>query len=189
MKVIRNFFIILIICVVAIIGGRMTYHHHLESSSPVSAQQPSNNQWQHSSENRPYPNVNQYPRLWILVSKKKQRVYLINHGKVLYTMYASTGTGKNNTPTGTYHIQAKRGLSFFNAKSGEGARYWVSWKNHGEYLFHSVPVNRQGQYLINEAHNLGKTANSHGCVRLSVPDAKWMYQNIKQGTKVVITNY
>ena len=90
MKVIRNFFIILIICVVAIIGGRMTYHHHLESSSPVSAQQPSNNQWQHSSENRPYPNVNQYPRLWILVSKKKQRVYLINHGKVLYTMYAST---------------------------------------------------------------------------------------------------
>lgn len=70
MKVIRNFFIILIICVVAIIGGRMTYHHHLESSSPVSAQQPSNNQWQHSSENRPYPNVNQYPRLWILVSQK-----------------------------------------------------------------------------------------------------------------------
>ncbi|WP_396133693.1 L,D-transpeptidase family protein, partial [Faecalibacillus intestinalis] len=28
----------------------------------------------------------------------------------------------------------------------------------------------------------------HGCVRLSVPDAKWFYENIKEGTKVVITN-
>ncbi|MDU2968101.1 MAG: L,D-transpeptidase, partial [Limosilactobacillus fermentum] len=24
--------------------------------------------------------------------------------------------------------------------------------------------------------------------RLSVPDAKWFYENIKEGTKVVITN-
>ena len=93
-----------------------------------------------------------------------------------------------NTPTVNDHIQAERGQSFFRANSGEGARYWVSWKKHGEYLFHSVPVNRQGQYLVSEAQSLGKTANSHGCIRLSVPDARWLYQNIKQGTKVVITN-
>lgn len=188
MKVIRYFFMMVVICLIAFFGGRDVYHHYLESNSSIKTQQPGSNQWQHSSESHSYPNISQYPHLWILVSKKKQRVYLINRGKVLYTMYASTGTGKNNTPTGTYHIQAERGLSFFNAKSGEGARYWVSWKNHGEYLFHSVPINRRGQYVISEAQNLGKTANSHGCVRLSVPDAKWMYQNIKQGTKVVITN-
>lgn len=188
MKIICRLIIMIIVCLLAIVAGRMAYHVHLENTSPVSTRQPSANQWQHSSERHAYPDINRYPRLWILVSKKKQRVYLINHGHVLYTMYASTGTGKNNTPTGTYHIQAERGLSFYNAKSGEGARYWVSWKNHGEYLFHSVPVNRRGQYIISEARSLGQTANSHGCVRLSVPDAKWMYQNIPQGTKVVITN-
>lgn len=188
MKFTRRLIILIVLVCMVLFGGRYFFHQHLENTS-ITHQTPTSNQWQHSSETKPYPNVSQYPHLWILVSKKRQRVYLINHGRTLYTMYASTGSGKdNNTPTGTYHIQAERGQSFFNAKSGEGAHYWVSWKNHGEYLFHSVPVNRQGQYLVSEAQELGKTANSHGCVRLSIPDARWLYQNIKQGTKVVITN-
>lgn len=188
MKLVRRILLITMFIVVIVLGSRWVFFNHLENTAPLN-QSPTSNQWQHSSEQRAYPDVNQYPKLWILVSKKRQRVYLINHGHVLYTMYASTGTGKdNNTPTGNYHIQAERGNTFYNAKSGEGARYWVSWKNHGEYLFHSVPINSRGQYIISEAQELGNTANSHGCVRLSVPDAKWMYQNIKQGTKVVITN-
>ncbi|WP_295731306.1 L,D-transpeptidase [uncultured Limosilactobacillus sp.] len=188
MKFIHRLIISIIVVCLVIFGGRYLFYQHLENTS-ITNRAPTNSQWLHSSENKPYPNVNQYPHLWLLVSKSKQRVFLINHGKVLYTMYASTGSGKSNqTPNGTYRIQAERGLSFFNAKSGEGARYWVSWKNHGEYLFHSVPINHQGQYLVNEAQELGKAANSHGCIRLSVPDARWLYQNIKQGTKVVITN-
>ncbi|MCT6848759.1 MAG: L,D-transpeptidase, partial [Apilactobacillus kunkeei] len=29
-------------------------------------------------------------------------------------------------------------------------------------------------------------ANSHGCVRLSIPDAKWINSSVPTGTKVVI---
>lgn len=189
MKLIRRLSFFLLLIAILCFGGRWLFFNHLETRSQLT-QEPTSTQWQRSSETAPYPEVAKYPHLWILVSKKQQRVYLVNRGKVLYTMYASTGSGQaNNTPTGTYHIQAERGLSFFNAKSGEGARYWISWKNHGEYLFHSVPINRQGRYIVNEAQGLGKTANSHGCIRLSVPDAKWMYQNIKQETKVVIINH
>ena len=158
------------------------------SASSSSSSSIPKDQWKKSSENKPYPDVDKHPNMWIKVSKKHERVYLIDNGKVLYTMYCSTGTGKNDTPTGTYHIQAERGTHFYNSKSGEGANYWVSWKNHGEYLFHSVPVDENGNYIKSEAQQLGKKANSHGCVRLSVPDAKWMYENIKEGTKVVITN-
>lgn len=170
--------------------GHHLYLNHLESTTLTTTRQPASDQWQRSSESKPYPNVISHPHMWILVSKKRQRVYLIDHGKVLYTMFASTGHGKDNdTPTGTYHIQKERGDHFYNAKSGEGANYWVSWKNHGEYLFHSVPVDRNNHYVISEAHTLGRESSSHGCVRLSIPDARWMYRNIKYGTKVVITNH
>ncbi len=145
--------------------------------------------WQKPSENKPYPNVTDYPKMWIKVSKAKQRTYLMNGSKVLYTMYCSTGSGGDRaTPEGTFYIQAERGDFFYNQGSGEGAKYWVSWKDHGIYLFHTMPTDSQGHYVESEAEKLGKKANSHGCIRLSVSDAKWFYENIKEGTKVVITN-
>lgn len=141
--------------------------------------------WHAPSENQPYPNLKKVSKLWIYVSTKNQRVYLHGNGKVIYTMYCSTGRASSPTPKGTFHIQAQRGKSFYNATSHEGANYWVSWLDHGVYLFHSVPVNKKGQYIPSEAEKLGTPA-SHGCVRLTVADAYWMYKNIPFGTKVVI---
>ncbi|WP_125547665.1 L,D-transpeptidase [Levilactobacillus lindianensis] len=143
--------------------------------------------WRAPSEDKAYPNLKSYPHAWLDVNTSKQRVYVRSGNKVLYTMYCSTGTGKENaTPHGTYYIQAERGKFFYNQNSGEGAKYWVSWKDHGIYLFHSVPTDKNGNYIESEAKQLGKTAASHGCVRLSVADAKWVYTNVPYGMKVVI---
>ena len=51
-----------------------------------------------------------------------------------------------------------------------------------------MPTDENGNYITSEAKKLGKKASSHGCVRLSVADAKWLYNNVTTGTKVVITN-
>ncbi|MDT6981157.1 L,D-transpeptidase [Levilactobacillus zymae] len=143
--------------------------------------------WRKPSESKPYPNLKQHPNAWLDVNTTRQRVYIKDGQHVLYTMYCSTGTGKKNgTPTGTYHIQSERGTFFYNQSSGEGARYWVSWKDHGIYLFHSVPTDQDGHYIKKEAEELGKSAASHGCVRLSVADAKWVYETVPYGMKVVI---
>lgn len=141
--------------------------------------------WRKSSENKPYPDLNKLSNVWIHVSIANQRVYIKDGNKTVYTMYASTGI-HNSTPRGTFHIQAERGDFFYNQSSGEGAHYWVSFKDHGVYLFHTVPTDQYGKYNVKEADQLGKTAKSHGCVRLSVPDAKWFYNHVKEGTKVVI---
>lgn len=147
---------------------------------------PSPNAWKRSSENKPYPNMTLKNHNWFDVSIKDQRVYVKNPaGKVLYTMLCSTGND-NGTPRGTFHIQAERGSHFYNASSKEGANYWTSFLDHGVYLFHSVPVNKSGHYLQKDAHELGKVANSHGCIRLSIPDAKWVNSHVPTGTKVVI---
>ncbi|MFQ4158319.1 L,D-transpeptidase [Lactiplantibacillus argentoratensis] len=144
--------------------------------------------WHDSSEIVPYPDIKKYPDMWIHVSIEKQRMYLVNHHSVLYTMYASTGvpTKSRETPKGTYHVQAERGKYFYSTSEGEGAYYWVSWLNHGEFLFHSTPVNSQGHYIKSVAEDLGKKPSSHGCVHLSIADSKWIYENIPYGTKVVI---
>lgn len=140
--------------------------------------------WREPSQTKAYPTLQSGD--WVLVSTKKQRVYVKRGEQVLYTMYCSTGTSDSPTPLGTYSVEAERGENFYNAASAEGANYWVSFKDHGIYLFHSVPVDQNGQYIESEAKHLGVTANSHGCVRLSVADAKWFYEHALYGMKVVI---
>ncbi len=95
-------------------------------------------------------------------------------------MVCSTGT---STPTsGKYRIGMKaRWLSLFGGVYGQYATQVV-----GNILFHSVP------YLKNynpasleywEYDKLGTSA-SMGCIRLTVIDAKWIYDNIDIGTTV-----
>lgn len=136
-----------------------------------------------------YPVIGPNESIWIKVSKEKQRVYIMNGNKPIYTMICSSGLDTNpdtSTPVGTFYIQQERGLSFYNPSEKEGAEYWVSWKNHGEFLFHSVATDKNGNVIKSEAMKLGHKA-SHGCIRLSVPDAKWIYDHIKYNTKVVIS--
>ncbi|MCF6166771.1 cell surface protein [Furfurilactobacillus rossiae] len=138
-----------------------------------------------ATTNKPYPNLVQYPQAWILVSLKHQRVYIMNGKQRLYTMLASTGM-HDSTPTGTFHVEAERGTYFYAPKFNEGAYDWVSWKDHGVYLFHSTPTDEQKHILPGPEADLGKRPSSHGCVHLSIPDARWVYETIPTGTTVKI---
>ncbi|MDO4902782.1 MAG: L,D-transpeptidase [Limosilactobacillus sp.] len=149
------------------------------------------------SETVAYPDLQAAKNLWIKVSIKKCRAYIYDGNKLIYTMYCSAGvyekdakTGKmvSKTPTGTFHIQSQRGAKFFNSEVQVGANDYVSWNGNGEYLFHSVPTDKNGNYMKKEAAKLGKTQASHGCIRLSIPDAKWFHDTVPTGTKVVVVD-
>ncbi|MDD9148322.1 L,D-transpeptidase [Sporolactobacillus sp. CQH2019] len=135
-----------------------------------------------------YPVLKKGENIWLDVSIKQQKVYIKTGNRTLYTMIVSTGLGTdpdNATPTGTYYIQAERGQWFYTPQYNEGAKYWVSWKNHGEFLFHSVPMDKNQHVLTADAEKLGQK-DSHGCIHLTVPDAKWVYEHVPFNTKVVI---
>ncbi|NEG54576.1 L,D-transpeptidase [Bifidobacterium platyrrhinorum] len=128
------------------------------------------------------PNLAQYANLSVDVSLVDQKVYVKSDGATIYTMIASTGID-DSTPHGTYTVDA-RGEHFYNASEGMGADYWVRF--YGPYLFHTVPTGQNfGDYLEDEALKLGRPA-SHGCVRLSIADAKWLYEQLPDGTPVTI---
>lgn len=120
----------------------------------------------------------------VLVDVATQRVHVYRGQELVRTMVCSTGTGDKPTPLGEFKIQ-HRGEWFFSEKYKQGGKWWVSFHNWGEYLFHSVPMDRQGRILEEEAARLGQPA-SHGCVRLSLEDAEWFYRHIPAGTPVII---
>ena len=90
-------------------------------------------------------------------------------------------TGRAGTPTviGEYEVYGK-GYSF-----GHGYTCYYYTQFYGDYLFHSSP------YYINSNRIMDPTMgvpSSAGCVRLEIQNAKWIYDNIPYGTKVVTYN-
>lgn len=87
--------------------------------------------------------------------------------------------GAPSTPTvkGQFTVQDK-GYVF-----GHGYSCYYYTQFHNDYLFHSV-LYYQDTFRIQDGR-LGQHL-SHGCVRLAIENAKWIYDNIPRGTKVVI---
>lgn len=122
--------------------------------------------------------------IFIEVDVTEQLVRIMNGEKAIKQMVASTGREGHETPLGTFEIQ-NRGTWFYSEKYKQGAKYWVSFKGWGVYLFHSVAMDKDRQVIQEEAEKLGQPV-SHGCVRLSTEDAKWIHDNIPEKTRVVI---
>ncbi|CAM2847495.1 L,D-transpeptidase family protein [Hathewaya histolytica] len=119
----------------------------------------------------------------LFVDKGKQEVSVLNRSgntwSVSNTMKCSTGLSGTPTPSGVFRVSS-RGNWFFTKNFKAGAKYWVSF--YGNYLFHSYPMNPSHQVLD---YTLGRPA-SHGCIRLATENAKWIFDNIPNGTNVYI---
>ena len=88
--------------------------------------------------------------------------------------------GKPSTPTikGTFYVSGRKpyfGSSTYRVKYATRIR--------GSYYYHSILFNAQGTEIIDD--RLGM-ALSHGCIRLAVENAQWIYDNILDTTTIII---
>lgn len=108
-------------------------------------------------------------------------------------MLCSTGSSKVGgvTRVGTWKLQKCR-LRFGTFASGDfSAQYWT--RIYSRTYFHSVVYHRGGKggkkdlnsLYVDKYLKLGKT-DSHGCIRLPVPDARWIFYNCCYDTVVEI---
>jgi hypothetical protein len=94
--------------------------------------------------------------------------------------------GKKDTPTikGKFKLKERRGEWYKISSNG-----WVQYAYRfvGGYYFHSVLFAKKGDTKVRQNSDvlLGQNA-SHGCIRLSVEDCKWIYENCDIGTEVEI---
>lgn len=98
-------------------------------------------------------------------------------------MVCSCGRDGHATPRGTF--KTSRYYEWRLMVDHTYGRYAVSFTS--KILFHSVPYTEVSPDSLEweEYNKLGENA-SLGCVRLSVEDAKWIYDHCKTGTTVIV---
>ncbi|MGI6212134.1 MAG: L,D-transpeptidase family protein [Anaerovoracaceae bacterium] len=111
----------------------------------------------------------------VLICKKYDGVW-----KPLHFWTCTVGKSSTPTPAGTFTI-GYRGTHF-----GENHGYtcWYYTQITGSYLFHSVLYQPYSKSAIQDGRLGGHY--SHGCIRLYIGNAKWIYKHIPRHTKVII---
>ena len=120
----------------------------------------------------------------------------VNYGAQVVTIYKKDNSGNYTVPvkamicstgeytpkSGTYSIPAR--WKWLGLQGGVAGQYCTQIT--GNILFHSVPYLTKGDPGSLEYWEYDKlgTYASAGCIRLTVQDAKWIYDNCAKGTKV-----
>lgn len=102
------------------------------------------------------------------------------------TMWCSTGTTAFPSTVGEHVLTGRRARwAEFPNWGYSKAQYWLAITR--DIAFHSVTykANDIKAVSMKSVNALGRRA-SHGCIRLTVQDAKWMYENVGAGTVVNI---
>lgn len=120
----------------------------------------------------------------VFVNIAEQKTYVYegseNNWSLEKSFTCSTGIEGKETPVGVFTVQS-RAPWFFSPKYGQGGKYYVQFM--GNYLFHSIPFDSDKTTIADPT--LG-VPSSHGCIRLAVEDSKWLYDNVKNGSKIII---
>jgi lipoprotein-anchoring transpeptidase ErfK/SrfK len=114
---------------------------------------------------------------YLSVDQTCQMVYQARGGKWVRIMKASTGTAGHRTPNGSYRVQWR----------------WPGWHNSSAYpsdraegnMYNSLYF-RSGGYAIHGSRSVPYSPASHGCVRISVANARRIFSQVPNGTRVFI---
>ena len=101
-------------------------------------------------------------------------------------MICSTGMKATPSDVGEWITNGRKARWCYFSLYYSYAQYWT--RINAYIAFHSV-IYHQVDYnaLSTKSYNLLGSRASHGCIRLLVNDAKWIYDNIGEGVKVTVT--
>lgn len=109
-----------------------------------------------------------------------QRVYYLLGDKAIGSFSVSSGLASMPTPKGNFSIINKHPKAW--SPYGLWMPYWLGMGT-GSFGFHELPIWPSG-YREGEDH-LGR-AVSHGCIRLGIGPAEFLYNWVEVGTPVLI---
>lgn len=133
----------------------------------------------------------------VVVDERWQIVMVYSQDKngkyTIPVRYAICSTGSSSTPTrkGTFKVGVNNKNKYAKVRFGEFtgqncyAQYWTHITSRT--FFHSLLYSKKNAatYTTTSYKNLG-TRCSHGCVRLTVPDARWIFYHIGPGTTIIV---
>lgn len=119
----------------------------------------------------------------ITTNLENRMTYIFEKGQnnewvLLYEWSCTVGKPETPTITGTFFVSGRK--PFFGSDT---YRVKYATRIRGSYYYHSILFNAEGTEIINDT--LGE-ALSHGCIRLAVENAQWIYDNILDATTIII---
>lgn len=96
------------------------------------------------------------------------------------------------TPLGTYSVCSNGTAVRYSMKTmvePDRSRVYARWCTHvvGNVYFHAIAVSKNSHTALNyKTYNKLGSPASAGCIRMTVADAKWIYDNARTGTRVRI---
>lgn len=117
----------------------------------------------------------------IEINTKTQKLTYFVAGQPWKEYAVSSGKPSMPTPKGKFKIINKKVKAWSNAYK-LWMPYWLGLHN-GEFGIHELPLWPNG-YREGESH-LGKPV-SHGCVRLGIGPAQYIYERVDVGTEVIV---
>lgn len=126
-------------------------------------------------------------RVEVSIDRQTVQVYHLNDQgsyDLEQTFTCSTGLG-NSTPRGIFLDGYPANRWHYFKKFECWAQY--SFEIEGNILFHSVLYSDKDTSTLRKGsvYALGSKA-SHGCIRLSVKNAKWLFEHCKKGSLVIV---
>ena len=134
------------------------------------------------STNKYYVKVNNQANVVTIYTKDSEGNYTVPVKAMICSIGTSTPTGGKYKLNGTKH----RWHTLFGHTPGTYVYGQYTTAIVGNILFHSVPYTTKGNPSTLEYAEYDKlgTKASAGCIRLTVQDAAWIYNNITTGTIV-----
>lgn len=132
------------------------------------------------------------PRVTIAFSRivlDEQMAYFFNaNRRLIATLPVSTGAD-DQTPVGFFRVFSKSAQTFYTPRPWERMRYMTRFtvgRQGGNIGFHGIPyvVTKSGEMPFYTP--LGRAPVSHGCIRMRVSDARWVFQNMPIGAVVSV---
>ena len=127
----------------------------------------------------------------VVIRRGSNRLTLYDGRKVVRRFTVATGQAAYPTPTGAFHIIVKERDPTWNppdsdwAKDAEPIPPGPGNPLGTRWMGISSPA--VGIHGTPDAASLGYSA-SHGCIRMAIPEAEWLFDHVKVGTPVLIVS-
>lgn len=119
---------------------------------------------------------------WAGVNLFEQNLVAYENNRPIMASLISSGlkNGRWDTPTGTFHIGVRLEADRMSGAEGQADFYSLDQVPYAQY-FNGL-ISLHGTYW----HNSFGYPHSHGCVNLSVSDAKWLFEWLGEGSIVYV---
>lgn len=125
----------------------------------------------------------------VRVVLSEQKAYVFDGSRRLVATLPISSGLDGTTPLGSFKVFSRSAKTFYAPDPAEKMDWMVRFTKsvRGNNIgFHSIPyrITKRGKVLVPTP--IGQEPSSKGCIRLRNADARWLFHNVRIGTRVIV---